>query len=127
MTDTLTKIPRSTPVTTEDAQRVVDQICADDELAWQVAAELDRDPRRLLAKLFALTPARQAAVQRIKLERARSTFSLVARALREGDRVIVRVNEVADVATAFKCSISASMEMSLTGGSTVTVEAVISR
>ncbi|MFI6908742.1 hypothetical protein ACIBKY_46290 [Nonomuraea sp. NPDC050394] len=126
MTETLTKMPVSTPLTTEDAQRIVDQICADDELAWQVAAELDRDPRLLLARLFKLNPAQQGGLLRIKLERARSTFAIVARALREGDPVVVRVNQAAAVTSAFKCSISASMEMSLTGGGTVTVEASIS-
>ncbi|MFI6388846.1 hypothetical protein ACIBHY_20295 [Nonomuraea sp. NPDC050547] len=126
MTETLMKIPVSTPLTTEDAQRIVDQICADDELAWQVAAELDRDPRLLLARLFKLNPAQQGGLLRIKLERARSTFAVVARALREGDPVVVRVNQAAAVTSAFKCSISASMEMSLTGGGTVLVEASIS-
>ncbi|WP_219471423.1 hypothetical protein [Nonomuraea rhizosphaerae] len=121
MSTTLTKLPVSTPITTEDAQRAVDQIRADDELAWQVAAELDREPRLLLAKLFALEPAQQAGLSRMRLERVRSTFAPVARALREGDPVFVRINEVAVVTAAFSCSFK--VEVSSDG---VTVEGSIS-
>ncbi|MFI9550500.1 hypothetical protein [Nonomuraea endophytica] len=98
MTSTIEKFPVSTPVTTEDAQRIVDQIRADDELAWQVAAELDRDPRLLLVRLFALSRAQQTGLSRMRLERTRSAFAPVARALREGDPVIVRVEQAVTTA-----------------------------
>ncbi|WP_113701774.1 hypothetical protein [Nonomuraea lactucae] len=121
MANTIEKLPVSTPVTTEDAQRIVDEIRADDELAWQVAAELDRDPRVLLARLFALSRAQQAGLSRMRLERTRSTFAPVARALREGDPLFVRVDQAAAVTTAVTGSFKITVD-----GSGVSVEASIS-
>ncbi|MFI6294757.1 hypothetical protein ACIBEJ_24420 [Nonomuraea sp. NPDC050790] len=111
MTETQTKqLPTSTPLTTEDAQRVVDQISADVELAGQVAEQLDRDPRLLFVRLFALAPAQQTGLSRMRLDRTRSTFAPVARALREGDPIAVRIIDVPAVASAFSCSFSVKVD-----------------
>ncbi|MFD9944747.1 hypothetical protein ACFWYW_28980 [Nonomuraea sp. NPDC059023] len=121
MANTIEKFPVATPVTTEDAQRIVDQIRADDELAWQVAAELDRDPRLLLARLFALSRAQQTGLSRMRLERTRSAFAPVARALREGDPVFVRVDPAPSVTTAITGSFKVTVD-----NDGVSVEASIS-